>query len=179
AELGTFVGPYVIAEGTSLTGTMIVPIGYVVDISSGTQAILTKTGGSETYAAWLATKFSAGELLNPVISGPQADPDGDGMGNLLEFVVGTEPKTPEQGKGPAYTTPSGIPTITLAAKTTSLSQVTVTGESGIDLINWPDAMTLTSSTPETPIAGYTTLIFTGTVAGEKRFYRLEIVSPTP
>jgi hypothetical protein len=160
--------------GSAISGTP------ALDYSSTGEIKLTYTVTGGTYAAWLTTKFSAGELLDPTISGSSADPDADGMGNLLEFVVGTEPKTAEQGKGPAYTTPSGIPTITLEAKTTSLTQATVTGESGTDLITWPDSMTLDSSTAESPSSGFTTLVFKDLApTGPKRFYHLKIVSLTP
>ena len=101
------------------------------------------------------------------------------MNNLLEFLVGTEPKTAEQGKGPVYTNPGGVPTITLDCKSTSLTQASVTGKSGIDLASWPDTMTLFSTAPDSPAVGRTTLTFkdSAPLGGTKRFYRLEIVTP--
>jgi len=44
------------------------------------------------FDAWRAARFTPGELADPLISGPAADPDGDGLTNLLEFFAG--------GKGP-------------------------------------------------------------------------------
>ena len=38
-----------------------------------------------TYNIWAAREFDAGELANANISGPDADPDGDGVPNLLEY----------------------------------------------------------------------------------------------
>ena len=147
---------------------------------AGAGVLSVATSGVETYAIWLTTKFTAGELLDPAVSGPNADPDADGLGNLLEFVEGTEPKTAEQGKGPVYTTPAGVPTITLVAKTSSLSQVTITGQSGTTLLSWPDPLPLDSSSAAIPTAGQTTLVYKGAAPGDpNRFYRLQIVSPTP
>jgi len=44
------------------------------------------------FEAWRLANFTAEELLNPTISGPDADPDGDGVKNLLEYAWGTNPK---------------------------------------------------------------------------------------
>jgi hypothetical protein len=43
-------------------------------------------------ASWRQLKFTAGELLNAAISGPNADPDADGYVNLMEYALGLEPK---------------------------------------------------------------------------------------
>ncbi|MBI3882490.1 MAG: PKD domain-containing protein [Verrucomicrobia bacterium] len=48
-----------------------------------------------TFDLWRAAKFTAAELTNANISGAGADPDGDGLPNLLEYVLGLEPKTPD------------------------------------------------------------------------------------
>jgi len=45
-----------------------------------------------TLGLWRTNKFSAVELTNPNTSGDDADPDGDGINNRLEYVLGLEPK---------------------------------------------------------------------------------------
>ena len=75
--LGGFSGPYVIAEGTSVTGTMTVPPGYAVDVSNGTQAILTQTGTPANFAGWASA--------NGVTGGPNGDSDNDGIPNAVEY----------------------------------------------------------------------------------------------
>jgi|GEM_PF-1233905 len=45
---------------------------------------------------WFGSNFTAAELANPAISGPDADPDQDGFSNLLEYALGLNPKLPER-----------------------------------------------------------------------------------
>jgi hypothetical protein len=52
-----------------------------------------------TYETWRATKFTAGEQLDANISGQTADPDGDGLKNLLEYALNLEPKAPSAMPG--------------------------------------------------------------------------------
>jgi hypothetical protein len=46
------------------------------------------------YADWLARHLNEEELEDPQIAGEQADPDGDGMVNLMEYLFGSGPKSP-------------------------------------------------------------------------------------
>lgn len=45
------------------------------------------------FAQWQADHFTASELDNLLISGPDADPDQDGMKNLVEFGFGSNPRS--------------------------------------------------------------------------------------
>ncbi len=55
---------------------------------------VTYTGfpSSATYATWSTSNFTPTETGNPAISGPNADPDQDGIANLMEAALGTLPK---------------------------------------------------------------------------------------
>ena len=41
-------------------------------------------------AAWRAAHFGA-SAINPAVAGDDADPDGDGVTNVQEFLAGTDP----------------------------------------------------------------------------------------
>jgi hypothetical protein len=43
------------------------------------------------YALWLATNFSESELLDNAVSAPSADPDHDGVNNLIEYALDGDP----------------------------------------------------------------------------------------
>jgi hypothetical protein len=46
------------------------------------------------YSEWIARSFSGGDLGNAALAGEQADPDGDGMVNLMEYLFGSDPRSP-------------------------------------------------------------------------------------
>ncbi|QTN31255.1 hypothetical protein HZ994_02550 [Akkermansiaceae bacterium] len=53
-----------------------------------------------TFSQWLALSFDANQLLDPNTAGEQQDPDGDGMSNLLEYLLGSNPKATDSAALP-------------------------------------------------------------------------------
>jgi surface-anchored protein len=47
------------------------------------------------YGAWRLAEFSEPQTEDPLVSGPNADPDGDGFANLLEYAFGGDPLVPD------------------------------------------------------------------------------------
>jgi surface-anchored protein len=47
--------------------------------------------GTVSYATWRGTEFNPSQAADPLISGPEADPDLDGFDNLEEFSFGGDP----------------------------------------------------------------------------------------
>ena len=47
------------------------------------------------FEEWQREHFTEEELNDPSISGPDADPDGDGIPNLMEYAMGLDPKSPD------------------------------------------------------------------------------------
>lgn len=62
--------------------------------STSQDTVVVTVQGNEGYEGWARRAFTAEELGNPAVSGPEADPDGDGFPNLSEFLAGTLPKDP-------------------------------------------------------------------------------------
>ena len=61
--------------------------------------------------AWRARRFTAAELGNPLVSGPLADFDGDGVKTLLEFALNLDPKLSDHTTMIANTGTRGLPLI--------------------------------------------------------------------
>lgn len=69
---------------------------YTVVVSSGATSVTSSAiliGLIPAIDAWTATHWSGSDLTNPLISGPGADPDGDGIENVLEYVLDLNPTT--------------------------------------------------------------------------------------
>ena len=61
-----------------------------------------------TFSAWQATKFTTEELADLEISGPNADPDGDGRKNLIEYAYGLDPLVADQDESTSAVGPNGL-----------------------------------------------------------------------
>ncbi len=50
---------------------------------------------TSAYSTWQTNRFTAVEMLAGEITGDTADPDGDGIANLLEYAQGLDPRSPD------------------------------------------------------------------------------------
>jgi surface-anchored protein len=64
-----------------------------------------------SYAIWQATSFKLGDLLNPDISGDYADPDKDGLVNLVEYALNTSPAIADRSPMEPSTGAQGSPAV--------------------------------------------------------------------
>ena len=71
------------------TVTLAVATDY--SLSAGSPANGTVTIQDKPYDAWRFARFSSPQLAAPAVSGETADPDADGLNNLLEYAFGGEP----------------------------------------------------------------------------------------
>ncbi len=65
-----------------------------------------------TFAAWQAIKFTPAQLADPAFSGQNADPDHDGLPNLLEYAFFREPRTADFTAIPKGALTNGFLTLT-------------------------------------------------------------------
>lgn len=59
---------------------------------------------AESYASWRLVHFTAPEIADLNLSGPNADPDGDGFVNLMEYALDLAPQSPSTGDLPGLST---------------------------------------------------------------------------
>lgn len=78
---------------SSDAGTYHVIVANSHGAARSNSAILTvTTPPPSAFAQWNATHFSLSELSDSVVSGPTVDPDADGLANLLEYALATDPR---------------------------------------------------------------------------------------
>lgn len=122
------------------------------------------------YAAWKSLKFTAPELLDSAVSGNTADPDKDGLSNLLEYATGTEPKT-ANSSSVTVAPVSGVLNLTFNRILDAKLTYTVKGTD-----NLVTGFTTTAATYDGLTAGTTTYVDTGfpLATNPRRFLRLEV-----
>lgn len=112
--------------------------------------------GTTDYEAWKGANFTALELADPLVSGDAADPDADGISNLLEFALGGLPKTSDVSiLSVASLTAVGADrhfTFTYQRRMPP-SAVTVKPETSEDLMAWDDSAALFTTVSTSALPG--------------------------
>ncbi len=126
------------------------------------------------FAAWQTANFTLSERGDASVSGPNADPDRDGVNNLVEYALGLDPKSASV---------SGLPQISVQgtewwftyARPSERPDVTYTVETSTNLTNW----VTTGITHERTAAGTTETwrARLNITAGQNAFFRLKVERP--
>ncbi|WP_345783386.1 FAD-dependent oxidoreductase [Luteolibacter sp. SL250] len=167
-----------LAEGTESVGVALAPgAGYLADttVQSASVAI-----HDRPFDDWRHSKFNAAHLNDPSISGDLADPDGDGLNNLLEFVSGSEPQagdpTPPGTRGSIVIGAAGYQTLTFRRRISP--DISCVAEVSPDLVDWrsdPGAVELTTMEDDGRMRTIQARDLTPETAAGKRFIRLRVV----
>ena len=100
-----------------------------------------------TYALWKQASFTPAEQADPAISGANADPDGDGLSNLMEYAFGLDPKVADPAALPAVSMQNGALTLTYT-RLHDAGDLTYAVEASDDLISWSSGTGLAPATQE-------------------------------
>jgi PKD repeat protein len=139
----------------------------VTDTNGNTaQGLITITVNS-TFDSWRAGNFTAAELANTNVSGPAANPDGDGFPNLLEYAMGLEPKTANSSGTVSSTVSNGVFRLSFPHYKPA-TDAPITVEVSPDLTTW-NTVTATQSLD---LGLIETLTYQETAAPVARFFRL-------
>jgi autotransporter-associated beta strand protein len=118
---------------------------------------------------WQVAEFGS-DASNPAIAGDDADPDGDGLKNLVEYALGTTPNTCNtSGIIHDIASLSGTHYLRLTVnKNPAATDLTFAVETCSDFSDWSSATTVVETHTENQ------LIARDTLAGARRFIRLKI-----
>jgi hypothetical protein len=167
---------------TWTTGTRTVADG-VASLTLADAPVLIET--LARYALWQQNNFTTTELADSGVSADTADPDADGLPNLIEYAFGANPRAASPDALPV----AGISTdgtdgsthLTLTVRLdAAASDITPVVEVSSDLQTWQSGDACTEILSDTTAAGVRTLVVRDRAAVDgqaKAFMRLKISRP--
>ena len=137
------------------------------------------------YGTWQTAHFSAAELANPAVGGDGADPDGDGITNLLEYALNLDPRTAGTQGLPTVggTAVGGGQYLTLTYRQViGAADISYVPQVSGDLVNWNAGtgyLAPVSTTPNTDGLTQTVVVrdLTPINGANRRFARLLVTRP--
>ena len=137
------------------------------------------------FTSWQTRYFTAAELANPAVGGNVADPDGDGIPNLLEYALNLPPRTAGVAGLPTVgrTTVSGGVYLTLTfTRVIAETDITYVPQVSSDLLTWNSGtndLAPVSTTNNADGLTQTGVVrdLTPLTSGGRRFIRLSVTMP--
>jgi hypothetical protein len=114
--------------------------GTIVIDSEGWVSFVTGKASADPYTAWIDT-FA----LSPADKLPEADPDGDGVDNLAEFVLNGNPTSGSDNNLPVPSVTTNDFRFTFTRRDDSEGEVAVIFEHSPDLVTWTEMAVGTNS----------------------------------
>lgn len=173
-SLNNLSGPITAAQALSALTTASDHLPVVVDYLVATP-----------YNTWQLQHFTAAELASATVSGDTADPDGDGISNLLEYALNLDPKAANVTGLPtsSLSTVSGAQYLTLTyTQVKAAADITYVPQVSGDLATWNSGAsytTLVSTTNNADGVTQTVVVrdLTAATAANQRFIRLQVTRP--
>jgi fibronectin type 3 domain-containing protein len=172
--------------GTSFTDTGLAggtPQYYVISSvndggESADSSMVSATPASRmTFGSFQQQYFTSQQIANPLISGPAADANGDGVKNLLAYAFDLNPWNPASANMPVAQVTGGYLTMSFIRRKSPTDLGYVVEVSG-DLSTWNSGPTYTTGVTVAPRDANTEIVTvrdsTPVVPGVRRFIRLNV-----
>ena len=134
--------------------------------------------GQPSWGGWRLRHFTLEELLDPEISGDFADPDGDGLPNLVEMALYSDPRTPNTVPVIEKTVNEDSVTVSFTrASTLEHLNLVMKLQRSADLETWT-TVPLDGATVTPLDAERESVTVTHSLAGpEPQFFRIQVARP--
>ncbi|MFQ3670766.1 MAG: hypothetical protein SNJ84_04850, partial [Verrucomicrobiia bacterium] len=129
------------------------------------------------FESWIAFHFDEDEQLDPDLSGPEADPDGDGIPNLLEFALGGHPRQPDSALTQTQLNANGQLLLTFKRRAGSTELLYIPEGTGDLHGSWSASGLVTQSVSAPDANGLETVVVRDTTNPDhhpRRFVRLRV-----
>ena len=151
-----------------LTGTWTVEIGATNVFGTTLKRVPLVVKAPTTYTMWRQLNFTASQLNDPKIGGHDSDPDRDGVPNVLEFTMGTNPWAKQNPDMPS-TTVEGNEIVVRYQRDINALGGKIEVETSVDLKSWVD-----STQPKIEVNGTLEIYeFRLPIGDGKKFVRLK------
>lgn len=196
ASGGTVTGGGTYMSGSAVTLTAAPATGFIFadweengnPVSTSTSYSFTVSGSetllacflADSFTAWQETYFTAAQLADSSVSGPQANPSGDGVSNLLKYAFSSDPMVADRSALPQTAIENGALTLTYTVNKIA-TDLTYTVEVSSDMVTW-NSGTAYTTLPEVVTDGtdFQTVEVADLVpvsSVKSRFIRLRVATP--
>jgi hypothetical protein len=144
--------------------------------------VIHQAPAQDSWQAWIAASFEPAQQGDPAITGPDADPDGDGKSNLVEYACGLLPNIAESESVLAISGANGKIVLQFH-RDTRRADVTFTLQESPDGLTWSTLAVSSSGSAITAAAGVdihedgsprSQVTVTTPLTGARRLFRLKI-----